>query len=82
MRSQSHPVWGAWIETLQLLYTPMYLWSHPVWGAWIETISLCIVSLATFGRTPCGVRGLKHILRRTNIIHIVSHPVWGAWIET
>ena len=34
----SHPVWGAWIETLEfamVLYSDSK--SHPVWGAWIET---------------------------------------------
>ena len=34
----SHPVWGAWIETMVWLVAPLpSKKSHPVWGAWIET---------------------------------------------
>ena len=35
--SLSHPVWGAWIETLIPEEIELNTMSHPVWGAWIET---------------------------------------------
>ena len=34
------------------------------------------------GRTPCGVRGLKHVDLWRGATVVMSHPVWGAWIET
>ena len=40
---QSHPVWGAWIETCGTANkSHKGLMSHPVWGAWIETANTCI----------------------------------------
>ena len=37
LNMQSHPVWGAWIETPSTPGAWVGGRSHPVWGAWIET---------------------------------------------
>ena len=34
--------------------------SHPARGAWIETANLAELARLRRGRTPLGVRGLKH----------------------
>ena len=38
----------------------MVIVSHPARGAWIETISVIPEFMEKVGRTPPGVRGLKH----------------------
>ena len=41
----SHPVWGGWIEIMEILRLSKLLKSHPVWGGWIE-IGCVILSFA------------------------------------
>ena len=55
----SHPTRGAWIETIMVRTYYAFTLSHPTRGAWIETY-LGYFGSAIFGRTPPGVRGLKH----------------------
>ena len=56
----SHPLRGAWIEILIVIYEPNVIGSHPLRGAWIEMITLSCSDTDAIGRTPCGVRGLKY----------------------
>ena len=56
---ESRPVWGAWIEILQVQQvSPDCKTSRPVWGAWIE-IRIVNRRGVFFCRAPYGARGLK-----------------------
>ena len=55
----SRPVWGAWIEIIDVLGNIIRSMSRPVWGAWIEILGEVVTAVMTYGRAPYGARGLK-----------------------
>ena len=55
--------------------------SLPVRGAWIEIVASCPVFSSTYGRSPCGERGLKCAMWKVVSGTKTSLPVRGAWIE-
>ena len=58
--AESLPVRGAWIEIgLKKAVERDEAVSLPVRGAWIEIAMPGKVLLRSFGRSPCGERGLK-----------------------
>ena len=56
--------------------------SHSARSAWIETLIVSTSPDGSTGRTPQGVRGLKHHGVRTTGKDRGSHSARSAWIET
>ena len=78
----SHSARSAWIETPTLRETMTAGVSHSARSAWIETRLTIFSGVRVTGRTPQGVRGLKHMWEGVNYDIAESHSARSAWIET
>ena len=78
---RSLPVRGAWIEITLTGFTTVQHPSLPVRGAWIEMLKTWGKTISQTGRSPCGERGLKSVLKKQWKPPLLSLPVRGAWIE-
>ena len=79
---ESHPVWGAWIETSFRKSNECISASRTPCGVRGLKRRPYRTVVHQQRRTPCGVRGLKLMGNGVAEEEFKSHPVWGAWIET